>query len=88
MGDLICALWAKKDASDGEEKWLPLRDHLEDTGGVCGLLWDHWLCDGQRRVIAGENGEKVGRQIVTFLGYIHDLGKATPAFQIKGNPYH
>ncbi len=59
--------------------------HLEDTSRVCGFLWDHWLCDGQRKIIAGDNDQDVGRQVMIFLGAVHDLGKATPAFQIKNS---
>jgi CRISPR-associated endonuclease/helicase Cas3 len=83
MGDLSKALWAKKDDYQGKGEWLPLQQHLEDTCGVCGFLWEHWLCDGQRRIIAGDYGQDVGKRIMLFLGAIHDLGKATPAFQLK-----
>ncbi|MCD8223217.1 MAG: hypothetical protein LUD07_13725 [Clostridiales bacterium] len=82
--DLSKALWAKKDDDQGKGEWLPLLQHLEDTSRVCGFLWDHWLCDGQRKIIAGDHDLDVGRQVMFFLGAIHDLGKATPAFQIKG----
>lgn len=85
MGDLCKALWAKKDDFQGKGEWLPLLQHLEDTSRVCGFLWDHWLCDGQKRIISGKNDPEVGRQIMIFLGAIHDLGKATPAFQIKSS---
>ena len=87
MGNLIHALWAKKEESNGEMKWLSLLQHLEDTSRVCGFLWNHWLCEGQRRIISGENDEESGRRIMIFLGAIHDLGKATPAFQIKTGNY-
>ena len=43
MGNLIHALWAKKEESNGEMKWLSLLQHLEDTSRVCGFLWNHWL---------------------------------------------
>ncbi|MCD7825240.1 MAG: CRISPR-associated helicase Cas3' [Clostridiaceae bacterium] len=77
------AFWAKKDGCQG--KWLPLLQHLEDTSRVCGFLWNHWLCDGQRRIISGNHDQDMGRKVMLFLGAIHDLGKATPAFQIKGS---
>ncbi len=79
--DLCMALWAKKD--DCQAKWLPLLQHLVDTSRVCGFLWDHWLCDGQRRIISESYDQDIGRMVMLFLGAIHDLGKATPAFQIK-----
>jgi CRISPR-associated endonuclease/helicase Cas3 len=88
MGDLCSALWAKKDDSQGKEAWLPLIQHLKDTGRVCGFLWDHWLCDGQKRIISGGEDFDLGRQIVIFLGAAHDLGKATPVFQTKSSRFH
>ncbi len=87
MGNLIHALWAKKEESGGEMKWLPLLQHLEDTSRVCGFLWNHWLCEGQRRIISGGNSEEAGKQVMMFLGAIHDLGKATPVFQIKSSNF-
>ncbi|MCC8081211.1 MAG: CRISPR-associated helicase Cas3' [Lachnospiraceae bacterium] len=82
--DLCMALWAKKVEYQANGEWLPLLQHLEDTSRVCGFLWNHWLCDGQRRIISGNHDQDTGRQVMLFLGAIHDLGKATPAFQIKG----
>ncbi|MCD8151449.1 MAG: CRISPR-associated helicase Cas3' [Clostridiales bacterium] len=83
--DLCRELWAKKDDDQAKGEWLPLLQHLEDTSRVCGFLWDHWLCDGQRKIISGGHDQDTGRQVMLFLGAIHDLGKATPAFQIKGS---
>lgn len=87
MRDLLDALWAKKEESSDQTEWLPLLQHLEDTSRVCGFLWDHWLSDGQKQTISVNNEEELGRQIVVFLGAVHDLGKATPVFQIKGNRF-
>ncbi len=83
--DLCKALWAKKDDYQAKGEWLPLLQHLKDTSLVCGFLWNHWLCDGQRKIISGNYDQDTGRQVMLFLGAIHDLGKATPAFQIKGS---
>ncbi|MCC8191978.1 MAG: CRISPR-associated helicase Cas3' [Ruminococcus sp.] len=82
--NLCTALWAKKEREDDlQTKWLPLLQHLEDTSRVCGFLWEHWLCDGQREIIAENNDQETANRILLFLGAVHDLGKATPAFQIK-----
>lgn len=90
------SLWAKKEEREGRYYWLPLSVHLEDTGLVIGWLWNHWLSEGQREYLisqmqtAGFCGETTGRtdeytaeSFVRFLGAVHDIGKATPAFQIK-----
>lgn len=77
-------LWAKKQDRDGVFCWLPLPMHLRDTMQVAGLLWEHWLSDGVRAQIIrslDEPDEEGARALVCFLGAVHDIGKATPAFQ-------
>lgn len=76
------ALWGKKNEVDGQYFWLPLIVHLIDTKNVITFLYTHWLDDGQRKLIEQNLGPKA-ENIIQFLGYIHDIGKATPAFQIK-----
>lgn len=78
------AFWAKKEEKHGGFAWLPLAQHLEDTRNISGLLWEHWLSGGQRKqIIEGLNGssEDTAKRLVQFLGAVHDIGKATPAFQ-------
>jgi CRISPR-associated endonuclease/helicase Cas3 len=82
--------WAKKSSRSGVYRWLPLLQHLTDTMGISGLLWEHWLSEGQRDLIIRSmksNDEETAKRLVQFLGAIHDLGKATPAFQIRQNRY-
>lgn len=78
-------LWAKKSSSDGRFQWLSLTQHLEDTKNVAGLLWQHWLSDGQRGIITQtlNMDDETAQNFACFLATIHDLGKATPAFQTK-----
>ncbi|WP_448947572.1 CRISPR-associated helicase Cas3' [Lachnoanaerobaculum sp.] len=78
---MLEALWAKKEEKDGLMYWLPLTVHLEDTGRIMGLLWEHWLSEGQKRTVADDTD--IGKQIAIFIGAIHDIGKASPAFQLK-----
>lgn len=80
------ALWAKKSIRDDKPVWLPLIWHLRDTMDVCSFLWDHWLGAGQKNdIIAGikDGNEYLAETLVRFLGGIHDIGKATPAFQTQ-----
>lgn len=61
-----------------------MAQHLEDTHNIAGLLWEHWLGDGQRRVIddsLDEQSKGLGKKLIQFLAAVHDLGKAIPAFQ-------
>ncbi|MGX7107632.1 CRISPR-associated helicase Cas3' [Hutsoniella sourekii] len=78
--------WAKKQDLKGYYEWLPLGQHLEDTRQIAGLLWEHWLSQGQKTVIKEgmlASGDEIAKQVVEFLGAVHDIAKATPAFQVK-----
>ncbi len=78
-----CSLWAKSDYGVGEE-WLPLVIHMQDSFSVIDRLWCQWVPPGVKSMLAQECGcseEFLGR-LVGFLGAIHDIGKATPVFQI------
>ncbi|GET10237.1 CRISPR-associated helicase cas3 [Ligilactobacillus agilis] len=77
------SLWGKKKTDNGQQLWLPLVAHLIDTKNVINWLFNHWISDGQREIICGNLSEEKAQQLVNLLGYSHDLGKATPAFQIK-----
>lgn len=80
--------WAKKDDNNGRYLWLPLTVHLEDTMNVSRWLFENWLSESQRKLCvhglknAGNNVE-TACNLAAFLGAIHDIGKATPAFQTK-----
>lgn len=81
-------LWAKKNAINGILYWLPLKQHLLDTMMVIDLLWEHWLSQSQRLYIVNASNVKeeyIIKKIVKFIGITHDLGKATPAFQIMSS---
>ncbi|MEX2784516.1 CRISPR-associated helicase Cas3' [Streptococcus sp. H49] len=80
--------WAKKREDSGRLLWLSLMQHLEDTKNVAGLLWEHWLGDGQKRLIeesleSAYKAEDLGKRVAQFLAAVHDIGKATPAFQTQ-----
>lgn len=78
------SLWAKKNVHDGQPMWLPLIVHLMDTKNVIGWLYNHWIDDGQREVMRENfDSEEELLKFVRFLGAVHDIGKATPAFQTK-----
>lgn len=85
-------LWGKKkNKINGEQYWLPLKQHLIDTKNVALLLWEHWLDESQKNIVKNainNTDEKVAKKLVGFLANVHDIGKATPAFQIKESiPY-
>lgn len=76
-------VWGKSDPDSGS--WMPLVQHLEDAAAVAGYLWDEWLPTSTRQAIAQPltRGEEDGRTLVTWMAGLHDLGKASPAFQTK-----
>ena len=79
-------LWAKKTDKNGCWEWMSLYQHLVDTRNVAGLLWEFWLSPGQKKVIGksiGSIDETKCKNLVKFLASVHDIGKATPAFQTK-----
>ncbi|WP_019776147.1 CRISPR-associated helicase/endonuclease Cas3 [Streptococcus sobrinus] len=80
--------WAKKKEENGRLLWLPLTQHLEDTRNVADRLWEHWLGEGQKKLITDSLETKyetddLGKRLVQFLAAVHDIGKATPAFQTQ-----
>lgn len=77
------SLWAKKRSVDGQQFWLPLVVHLTDTQNVINWLFTHWLSPGQRRLLMGTLTEEETQRLIKFVGFSHDLGKATAAFQTK-----
>lgn len=76
-------LWAKTDQSNG--KLHRLIYHLIDVGQVTVALWNHALdFDTKRKFSAWLqlDSEQISR-LLPFLAGLHDLGKASPIFQMK-----
>lgn len=82
----IMSLWAKKEERDSRFYWLPLEVHLTDTMNVSRWLWNNWLSDSQRSLCTKSislSDDETASNLAAFLGAIHDIGKATPVFQIQ-----
>ena len=80
--DLV--VWAK--LRDASPQTHPLLCHMLDTGHVARAIWHQCLGDSQQAWLAGAFGLTALQfdPWLAFLASMHDLGKATPAFQIKG----
>ena len=79
-------LWAKADRKTG--RMHPLICHMLDVAEVALALWNEVLTDGIRKQFAdalGLNAEATGR-LLAFWAALHDLGKASPAFQRQVKP--
>jgi CRISPR-associated endonuclease/helicase Cas3 len=81
-------LWAKSDTG-GDPVGTPhphlLLGHMLDSAEVAGVLWDSHLSESIKHLIRSVAGgsDRSGRLLVQLLAGVHDIGKATPAFQIK-----
>lgn len=83
---LVMSLWAKKKEFEGKLYWLSLKQHLLDTMNVSKWLWKNWLSESQRRFCTSsltDADSNIALNLAAFLGAIHDIGKATPAFQTR-----
>ncbi|MFE4861508.1 CRISPR-associated helicase Cas3' [Streptomyces sp. NPDC056670] len=73
------SVWAKSRGLDQALPLYPLVRHLLDTAAMALCLWDRYLSESQRRVIAAgmglEGEEERARALVGLCGGLHDLGK-------------
>lgn len=84
LSDAAMNLWGKKDVSDDNEfMWLPLIAHMIDTKNTINYLYNHYLSPDQKRILNQNMEDTDVRSLVQFLGFIHDIGKATPVFQTQ-----
>lgn len=83
------AVWGKsavRDPATGLTARVPLLQHLLDALSVADLIWEHFIATKVRdRVEAFTGGE--GRAFWRWLAAAHDLGKASPVFQVQA-PQH
>lgn len=73
------ALWGKSAERAGGTVNLLLQ-HLFDAMAVGSLIWDRYLALGLRRRLEEAVGGD-GRRLYVWLCGLHDVGKASPAFQ-------
>ncbi|WP_259878216.1 CRISPR-associated helicase Cas3' [Brachybacterium muris] len=82
LSPAACAVWAK---SGDETGWLALPQHMLDSAGVAGMLWDEWASSLVRDTICRFTSLDAGqgRTLLMWLAGVHDIGKATLTFQLK-----
>jgi CRISPR-associated endonuclease/helicase Cas3 len=86
--DKVLKLWAKL-GQPGEDAVHPLICHLLDVGTVADALVRHHMSPSTQRWLADGVGVSV-EVLPSWMGFIaslHDIGKATPAFQAYSHRY-
>ncbi|MFN8104976.1 MAG: CRISPR-associated helicase Cas3' [Acidimicrobiia bacterium] len=73
----LATLWGKSEKAGGPSL---LVQHMLDSLAVAELIWDRFLAPCLRRRY-DEATSMRGRSLLMWLSGLHDLGKATPAFQ-------
>lgn len=77
--EVLGVLWAKSDAGGAPNLLL---QHLLDTAAVGELTWEHFLAPSTRKALDSVSDGQ-GRALLSLFCGLHDVGKATPAFQSK-----
>lgn len=71
----LLTLWGKKKTYNDTNYWLPVMTHLIDTQNIIKYLYKHKFPD--------HSVLNMQLDVVGALGFLHDFGKITPAFQEK-----
>jgi CRISPR-associated endonuclease/helicase Cas3 len=82
----VAILWAKTGVSPrGEPTEHPLLCHLIYVAEVTRTMWNVALPAAARRRFGEQLGlrEEAAGHWISFLASMHDLGKASPAFQLR-----
>ena len=80
LSDLARCFWAK--TGSGASAWLSVVQHLMDAADVAGYLFDEYVSEHHRRLMASvwEGDQAKARATFVFLAGIHDVGKVSPQF--------
>ncbi len=75
--------WAKLSPRGKPDVVHPLICHMIDVAAVAGAIWATVLTEGERRRVASSLGctEGAAAAWIVFVAGLHDVGKASPAFQ-------
>ena len=80
LSDASKSLWGK---SEHGGAWVPLYVHMAQSAQVASDLWQKWLSAGTRRILERGTDSDTAARLPVFLAATHDLGKATPPFQLR-----
>ena len=79
LSELARSFWAK---SGDAGSWLSVVQHLMDAADIAGFLFDDYLSEHHRRLMASVWGgsQAKARATFVFLAGLHDVGKVSPQF--------
>lgn len=82
LSDLARCFWAK---SGDSNTWLSVVQHLMDTADIAAKLFDCYLSEHHRNLMASvwEGDRAKARASFVFLAGAHDSGKASPQFSCQ-----
>ena len=83
----LLACWAKLNSGNGRPGYHPLLCHMADVAMVAKEMWESTFSPAQQTAMAealglGECRDAAGLWCALLAG-LHDLGKASPAFQLQ-----
>ena len=80
------SIWAKSvfRGDPNDHRYLLLWQHLQDCAAVARRVWNDFLPDAVKEELVADLGsERVTVGLISFLAMIHDVGKASPAFEVQ-----
>ena len=86
-------IWGKTNKDDADI-WLPLYIHLSDTAAIAEIVWDQWIPLSSKMVVARsilheedipniDSALHESKRLYLACAALHDIGKATPDFQLR-----
>lgn len=68
LSDRARSIWGKTNRVDDSE-WLPLYVHMADSAAMSAKIWDTWVPQGTKAVIARDLGDDydLARKLMIFL---------------------
>lgn len=82
----IINFWAKtSNHDDCKNGFHPLVCHLTDVAAVTKKMWDEVLPEAAKKRINENFGVENAGNLVAFIAGLHDLGKCSPPFTLRGH---
>jgi CRISPR-associated endonuclease/helicase Cas3 len=91
LSEQALSIWAKsvyQDRSFSDDRYLQLWQHMEDTDEISLHVWDEFVPDSVKMLIAEDVGDvETAKELYRFVAAVHDVGKASPAFEVQSKQF-